>query len=57
MEVFELAGEKWSVPFFKSHSIEECVRVLNTKRPDQVRNVWKQINGKSVRTKKKTTDD
>ena len=53
MSFIELGGEKWSVHFFKTRTLEECRRILRHKRPDQVINVWKQINGKSVRNKKK----
>ncbi len=53
MEVFEWAGEKWNVNFFKTHTLHECRRILQHKRSDQVINVWKQINGRSVRNKKK----
>lgn len=53
MEVFDWAGEKWSVDFFKTRTLEECRRILRHKNANQVINVWKQINGKSVRTKKK----
>lgn len=52
-EVFDWAGEKWSVKFFKTHTLDECRRILRHKNANQVINVWKQINGKSVRTKKK----
>ena len=53
MDIFELGGERWSVDFFKTHTLEECRRILRHKRQNQVINVWKQINGKTVKSEKK----
>lgn len=53
MKTFELGGERFSVKFFKEHTMKECVKMLPNIKSDRVINAWKQINEKSVRTKKK----
>ncbi len=53
MQFLEHGGEKWNIEFFKTHTLHECRRILCHKRADQVINIWKQLNGKSVRSKKK----
>lgn len=44
----EHGGERWGIAYFESVTEEQAVRSLPMKNHNVVRNVWKQINGKSI---------
>jgi len=56
-ESFELGGEKWNVDWFKKHTVEQVRKMLPHKDPNQVTNVWKQINGKTVKKSKEKEEN
>ena len=57
-KVIELGKEKYNADFLRSVTEEKAVRTLLGKNHSQVRNAWKQANGKTERnySKNKTEE-
>jgi len=54
--VIELAGKKYSIAYLKSVTEEKAVKKLKSFcKESQIRNAWKQANGKTVRNHAKNS--